>query len=181
MQGQPLQTIDCQYRNMYLYKYIAVIDLDEFVYPMASNMNTVAMLDDIGERNKNQVSQFVFLAYQSCYDYEDLQGFRLRRWGNRGKLYGHLWDWYKFKSILRPELVTHARTHTCRALLNGTFTQIISPVEGNFYHYRNECSPEELNSHMNFTSEIRRRHEVLSFYYNQTKTNFALKKSFLNR
>ena len=51
--AQPLQYWDCQYRNMYLYKYLAVIDLDEFVYPMATTMNTVAMLDDMSKRKKN--------------------------------------------------------------------------------------------------------------------------------
>ena len=175
MQGQPLQTLDCQYRNMYLYKYLAVIDLDEFVYPMATTMNTVAMLDNINERNKNQVAQFVFFAYQSCYDYESVHGLRLRHWGHRGKVYSHLWDWYKFKSIVRPELVTYTRTHTCWGLLNRTFTQFISPTEGNLYHYRNKCSTAKSNTLINLTSEIRRRNEVLSFHCNQTRTNFALK------
>ena len=174
MQGQPLQTLDCQYRNMYLYKYLAVIDLDEFVYPMATTMNTVAMLDDISERNLNQSASFLFYHYQSCYGNETSQGLQLRNWGQRSTLFVNIWGpSYTFKCIHRPELVTYIGIHRFRDLLDDTWPVVVSPYEGNLYHFHRQCTAAESKPLENQPIEIHQRDDVIMFHLNQTRKHLA--------
>ena len=175
--GQSLQYVDCQYRNMYLYKYLAVIDLDEFVYPMETSTNTVSLLDNISEKNNHQVAFFVFFNYQSCYHWNVFQGFQLRRWGLDATLHGELWinSKFKFKTIHRPEFVTNCRTHNCFGPINGTFGLTVSPTQAIVYHFRKKCSAGNNHSQNNFTSEIYHRHDVINDYFEGHKKHLALK------
>ena len=75
--AQPLQYLDCHYRNMYKYRYLAVMDLDEFIFPMATSTDTVTMLDAISARNDHQVASFMFFFYQSCYFNEMYRGLQV--------------------------------------------------------------------------------------------------------
>ena len=183
LQGQTLQLLDCHYRNIYLYKYLAVIDRDEFAFPMATNTDTVAMLDKISERNHHQVSSFVFFAYQSCFDYEAFQGVRLRRWGRRGKLYSQLWSLYRYKSIHRPELVTFARIHRGEGHLHDAFPVLVSPVEGVLYHYRKynesvKCVPWGPGEENIRASHLHHRDLIINYHYERTKQELAAKTKF---
>ena len=54
--AHPLQYLDCQYRNMYLYRYLAGIDLDEFIYSNSTDTNTVKMLDDLRRKSEKKTS-----------------------------------------------------------------------------------------------------------------------------
>ena len=172
--AQPLQYLDCQYRNMYLYKYLAVIDLDEFVYPMATTMNTVAMLDDISERNLNQSASFLFYHYQSCYGNETSQGLQLRNWGQRPTLFVNIWGpSYTFKYIHRPELVTYIGIHRFRDLLDDTWPVVVSPYEGNLYHFHRQCTAAESKPLENQPIEIHQRDDVIMFHLNQTRKYLA--------
>ena len=176
--GQSLQYADCQYRNMYLYKYLAVIDLDEFVYPMATTMDTVAMLDNISAENNHQVAFFVFFNYQSCYDLDLFQDFQLRRWGLKATLVGELFvnSKFKFKTIHRPELATYVLTHNCFGSINGTFGLTVSPTQGIVYHFRKKCSAGNNHPQNNFTSEIYHRHNVINDYFEGHKKHLTLKR-----
>ena len=175
--GQTLQFIDCQYRNMYLYKYLAVIDLDEFMYPMDPSMNTVALLDKISAKNNHQVAYFTFFDYKSCYTYDGFQGLKLRRWGFDGKMFGELWggNKFKFKTIHRPEFVVYCRTHNCWEPIKGTFGLTVSPTQAVVYHFRNQCPTENKYPQNNWTSEIRHRHDVINDYLRGLKKHLAIK------
>ena len=164
--AQPLQYWDCQYRNMYLYKYLAVIDLDEFVYPMATTMNTVAMLDDMSKRKKNQVASFMFYQYQSCYVHKVFHGVQLRQWGRRAFL--RTSPWVTIKSIHKPEMVTYIQVHIPRDPLNQTYSLFVSPLEGNLFHFRQKCSTSELEELKEMSPESRARDDVINMYFNRT-------------
>ena len=177
--GQTLQYIDCQYRNMYLYKYLAVIDIDEFIYPMETSINTVALLDNISTKNNHQVAFFVFFNYQGCYDCEEFQGFQLRRFGLKpATLFGELWgkSKFKFKTIHRPELVTYFRTHNCFEPVNGSFGLTVNPSEAIVYHFRNrsKCSAGRRRQEHNSTSQKGHRHDVINGYFERYKKHLAL-------
>ena len=174
--AQPLQYLDCQYRNMDIYKYLAVIDLDEFVFPMATSMNTVAMLDNISERNLNQAASFLFYFYQSCYGNETSKGLQLRNWGQRSTLYVNIWGpTDTFKCIHRPEFITHIGIHRYRELLHDTWPVIVSPYEGNLYHFQRQCTPAESKPMENQPIEMRQRDDVIMLHLNQTRKRLASK------
>ena len=172
--ARPLQYLDCQYRNMYLYKYLAVIDLDEFVYPMATGMNTVAMLDDMSKRNLNQAASFLFYHYQSCYGNETSEGLQLRRWGQRSTLHVSIWGpTYTFKCIHRPELVTYIGFPKFVELLYDTWPVVVSPYEGNVYYFHRPCAATESKPIENQPVEMRQRDDVIMMHLNRTRKYLA--------
>ena len=171
--AQPLQYLDCQYRNMYKYRYLAVIDLDEFIFPMETSIDSVAMLDDISARNNHQVATFMFFFYESCFYNEMFEGLQLRRWAHRAYLHTSIWVPYTFKCIHRPELVTYIRIHRYKGLLDGMFSTIVSPSEGNLYHFHRKCYSAEQPIKLPQIG-LHPRDDVIDLYLNRTDKHLEL-------
>ncbi|KAL5278665.1 hypothetical protein ACFFRR_003350 [Megaselia abdita] len=141
---------DCLYRNMYRYKYLALVDLDEFIIPRHNNT-----LNDLLNRvNKNfDYRNAGAYSFQNSFFYlqfgddalltsdNNFKGNKAvrgalvtqRKTRRRAKLHPHK---QRSKYICKPEYVVEAGNHFVWEFVPGKGTLNVPATAGMLHHYR---------------------------------------------
>jgi hypothetical protein len=140
---------DCLYRNMYRYKYIVIIDLDEIIVPrnfsvknysqiISKQLDKLQLNHPYDELNSVSFNTLVFYKiYQQFYNDTDPIQLDISR-------YRYFNDQPIVKSFLNPRLCLAAFSHFCLVPLNGTETsEIFTLADATVFHYRNKCVSAE--------------------------------------
>lgn len=141
MYGQRVLLNDCIYRNMYRVKYLALIDLDEMIYPVSTKTwpDMLQVLEKKGNYagytfSNNFIEEVDRTTSRSCTHLNSVKYFeRLKRlpWPSFKKN-------TKMKMIVRPDLVSASCIHDlCKATVKGyTKTYWVPSSVGIMAHYR---------------------------------------------
>ena len=123
---------ECMYMNMYRYKYIVVIDLDEIIVPYRSSSyhEVFAGSNDV---TRTFPSFAFFLTYPAKTNRHDL----------RTLSYVYRNNDMRAKSVLNPRHCLYAYSHGCVKAFPGSKRYIMSSRAGHVHHYRRTCTSTE--------------------------------------
>ena len=171
--AQRLQYLDCQYRNMYLYRYLALIDLDEFIYPAGASGNLTGLLDQIIQDSRRNFASLYFPYFMSCYTEETVKGLKLRKW-QQGIFKGPK---IRYKSIIKPELVEHFSVHKANGPIKAARGCEVDSSRVVLYHMRENCPGKPLDG---AKPETPRPDDIFQLHYNATKQKIVHAKSLIS-
>ncbi|XP_077527501.1 uncharacterized protein LOC144138877 [Haemaphysalis longicornis] len=132
---------DCLYRTMYRFRWVAMIDLDEFIVP-AGNITIPAMLKRLHERDKSGRAgaysfrnAFFYLQWPDdpVAAHDRLPLVTLRKTLRKLHLHAHR---QRSKCILEPESVVEVGNHFVWEFLAGKTTVNVASSVAFLHHYR---------------------------------------------
>ncbi|CAN8003434.1 unnamed protein product [Ixodes hexagonus] len=132
---------DCLYRTMYRFRWVAMIDLDEFIVP-AGNVSLPVMLRRLQERNAN--GRAGAYSFRNAFFYlqwpddpiaaqDRLPLVTLRKTLRKAHLHAHR---QRSKCILEPESVVEVGNHFVWEFLAGKTTVNVASSVAFLHHYR---------------------------------------------
>ncbi|XP_055848872.1 uncharacterized protein LOC129913918 [Episyrphus balteatus] len=178
---------DCLYRNMYRYRYLALVDLDEFIIPRhGDTLNELINWLDKRYKNRNAgaysfQNAFFYLQFQDdpwLYDTKSAnQRLRAalvtqRKTRRRSKLHPQK---QRSKYICRPETVVEAGNHFVWEFSPGKGSLNVPPDAGILHHYRvcefggNDCIKSPSIVDRTATRYVNRLVERVESVYNYLK------------
>ncbi len=133
---------DCMYRNMYHYKFVVVIDIDELIIPR-KQWDFDAMFKAVNSYHKSQSANRAALEFRNAYFFSDLKSdetipaaLTTIRYRNH---VGISKKGYSVKSITNPRECVAMMNHYCLVTLpgrSGRFSMYIEPSFGLNQHYK---------------------------------------------
>ena len=163
--GQEAQINDCVYRFMNKYKYIIIIDTDEFIIPRNKTIRSYKELIKQLLKNKKKVASLQFPHAHFCKSEKSVKSSRkqfydiqLSRIFKRSVPSGY--DSHTTKCIINPRRVEVMYMHwVMRELYPFTKVQQVPPYVGMLHHYHHHRKVKECNvidkTTMNYVNELK--------------------------